>query len=82
MATVAELDISDDHPLALELASLRTTVDRFQVRYTLPNLLDERQLITRRSLKPIIHLSNFNGTLWILPTPTSVYLNLSIKMHF
>ena len=28
----AELEIDDDHPLALELSSLRTTVARFQVR--------------------------------------------------
>jgi hypothetical protein len=26
-----ELEIDDDHPLALELSSLRTAVDRFQV---------------------------------------------------
>lgn len=33
--SVLELDIDNDHPLALELSSLRTAVARFQVRLSL-----------------------------------------------
>src|SRR6266436_8513143 len=64
-----EPEIDDDHPLALELSSLRTAVARFQVSVLLPYIVQTTYRIP--SMRHIHPHSNYSGTPWKPPWPSS-----------
>jgi hypothetical protein len=64
-----ELEIDDDHPLALELSSLRTAVTRFQVSVQLLYIVHTTHHIP--SMRHILPLSNYSGTPWKPPSLSS-----------
>lgn len=64
-----ELEIDDDHPLALELSSLRTAVARFQVSIQILYVVHTTHHFP--SMRHILPHSNYNGIPWKPPWPSS-----------
>ena len=76
-----ELEIDDDHPLALELSSLRTAIARFQVFCpTTLNRTDHPPPYIP-SMRHILPHSNYSGTRWKPPWPSSALRPSNMRMQ-